>query len=267
MKPRKSYVDLKEGQLHYAHCAGKGVPIVFFHQTASDWEMWAKVMHLLDLGQPLYAFDTPGFGGSFDPEGATTMTRYAGWMAEAIEALGLGSCHIVGHHTGAAIAAELAASRPDLTSSVTLIGPLALTAEDRVVSAKLYGKPFLPNQSGSYLLDTWEYLRVGGAVADVSLIHREMIGMLRAYAARPMAYNAVWTQDFDKAFLAIRAPIQIACAQDDVLWPFFERAKSLRSDAVAVVLPGGSNFEPDLDPEPVAAAISTHILRASTVPV
>jgi pimeloyl-ACP methyl ester carboxylesterase len=261
--PRKAYVDLGEGQLHYGVVAGTGTPIVFFHQTASDWQMWRKIMGFLDLDQPLYAFDTPGFGGSFDPVGPTSMQHYAAWAAEAIEKLSLGQCHIVGHHTGAAIAAELAATRPDLVVSVTLIGPLALTAEDRVVSASLYGAPFLPNESGSYLLDTWEYLRVGGAVADVALIHREMIGMLRAYAARPLAYNAVWTQDFDAAFAKITCPLQIACAEDDVLWPFFLRAQTLRPDATAVVLEAGSNFEPDLDPEPLAAVISKHVVRAS----
>lgn len=261
---KKSYVDVSLGQIHFAHVAGTGTPIVFFHQTASNWEMWEKAMGLIDLPNPLYAFDTPGFGGSFDPEGEADMADYAGWMAEALAALGIASCHVVGHHTGAAIATELACRRPELAASLTAFGPLTLTAEEREESAKHYGAPFVPARSGAYLLQNWEYLRVGGADAEIDLLHREMVGMLRAWKARPQAYGAVWKQDFIAAFKALTCPIRIVCPTDDVLYPFFERARELRPDADAVVLDAGSNFSPDIAPEAVTAAIRGHVLAVES---
>ena len=259
MQVRKAYIDVAAGQMHYCAAAGAGVPIVFFHQTASSYKMWLKVLDQLDLGLPMYAFDTPGFGGSFDPDGATSMPMYADWMAEAMTALGIDRAHVVGHHTGAAIGAELAARRPDLVASVTLIGPLPLTEAEREQSAKQYGPAFLPEPTGRYLLDNWTYMSFGEEVDDPLVLHREMADMLRAYLSRPFAYQAVWGQDFTAAYRAIACPLQIMCAPDDVLYPFFQRAAEIRPDAVAHELGGGGNFEPDLRAGEVADRIAVFI--------
>jgi pimeloyl-ACP methyl ester carboxylesterase len=258
----KAYVRLAQGQLHYAFAPGTGTPLVFFHQTASSWRMWSKViMRLERLGAPIYAFDTPGFGGSFDPEGETSMPHYAGWMAEAIDALAIGPAHIIGHHTGAAIACQLAADRPDLVASATMVGPLTLTPDERSEISKHAGPPFTPEKSGKYLLDNWNYLTAGGAAADVLLINREMSDMLRAHDGRAKAYASVWAQDFSALFAKLGCPLHILCGPDDDLLPYFERARALRPDAMATMLPGGANFEPDLVPEAVADAVLGFVAR------
>ena len=262
MTLRKAYADLAEGQLHYAFAPGDGTPLIFFHQTASSWKMWAKVASLVrSLGAPIYAFDTPGFGGSFDPVGATSMPRYAAWMAEAFEVLGIRKAHVIGHHTGAAIACQLVTDRPDLAASVMMVGPVALTPAERAEFAKTAGPPFVPEMSGAYLLDNWKYLTKLGGPSDALLVHREVTDMLRAYQGRSDAYGAVWEQDFIALYQSILCPIAIACASDDILWPFFERARTLRPNATAVEFPGGANFEPDLVPEAVAEAIVEFVTR------
>ena len=260
MTIRKAYVDLPEGQLHYRHVAGgDAAPVVFLHQTASSGRMWEKVMRRLEGPHPLYALDTPGFGGSFDPPGAPRMADYAGWMLGAIEALGLEEVHLVGHHTGAAIGVELASRMPARVATLTMIGPNPLTAEERLVFAGKLGAPFRPVRSGAYLLKNWEYLRTGGADADMALLHAEMIDMLRAWAARPHAYAAVWEQDFATLYARIACPMLIMAAPDDILFAFFDRARTQRPDATAIVLREGANFEPDLASDEVAEAIRRHI--------
>ena len=69
-----------------------------------------------------------------------------------------------------------------------------------------------------------------------------------------MAYTAVWKQDWTAAYEKISCPLLLLCAEDDVLYPFFERAQMLRSDAKAVTI-RGANFEPDLDAGSVVSAI------------
>jgi pimeloyl-ACP methyl ester carboxylesterase len=78
---------------------------------------------------------------------------------------------------------------------------------------------------------------------------------LRAWNTRPQAYAAVWGQDFEALFKALTQPMLLMCAPDDVLAPYFERAKTLRPDATALLIQGGANFEPDLAAPEVAAAI------------
>ncbi len=79
---KKSYVDCSAGQIHFAHRAGTGVPIVCFHQTASAGVSYHRIMAAEGLANPVYAFDTPGFGGSFDPEGMPAFEQYAAWLFE-----------------------------------------------------------------------------------------------------------------------------------------------------------------------------------------
>lgn len=253
MTPLKGYSDSSGGQIHYRHVPGDGTPVLFFHQTASSGRMWEKVMGRLAGEAPLYAFDTPGFGGSFDPpeQDHPSMAQYAAWLHEAVSGLGIDRYHVVGHHTGACIGVEIAHAHPDQLVSLTLIGPVPLTAEERIEFSKHFGIPFTPTVSGSYLLDNWEYLRNLGAHADPLLIHREMADQLRAWWGRVQSYKAVWDQDFLTIYRNLTCPLMIGAAPDDVLHAYLERASSLQPDAVVLEL-GGANFEPDLDAEAVA---------------
>ena len=259
---RKSYVDTSGGQIHVRSIMGNGVPVVFFHQTASSGLMWSKVMARLAGRWPLLAFDTPGFGGSFDApaDERPTMTQYVGWLGEAVRAAGISRAHVVGHHTGACIGVELAARYPDLVQSLTMIGPVPLTDDERVGFSKHFGTPFTPVISGAYLLDNWEYLRNLGAHRDPLLIHREMSDMLRAWWGRVQSYNAVWGQDFPQYYRAVTCPMLIGAAPDDVLFPYLERAHTMRPDAEVLTI-DGANFEPDLDAERLATGLAAFLSR------
>lgn len=257
---RKAYVDVGGEQVHFRHMAGPGLPVVCLHQTASSSQMYIRTMERLAGHHAVYAFDTPGFGGSFDPTGNPTMVDYGRWIGAAIRAAGIERCHLVGHHTGACIGAEIAATQPDLIQSITFVGPVPLTAEERVEFSKHFGTPFTPTPSGGYLLDNWEYIRNLGAPADIMLWHREMADQLRAWHGRVLSYAAVWGQDFTAAYTAIKAPMMIMCASDDVLFPFFGRAQELRPDAEAHVL-AGANFEPDLDADNFAAKLMAFLAK------
>ncbi|HYC02171.1 MAG TPA: alpha/beta fold hydrolase [Azospirillaceae bacterium] len=259
---RKAYVDTPAGQVHYRqHGGGSGTPIVFLHQTASSGAMWEEVMRRLPQDRPLYALDTPGFGGSFDPEGFQPMEQYAAWVLAAIDGIGLKRFHICGHHTGACIGVDIAAKNPDRVASLAMIGPVPLTQEERDAFRQHYQKPMSPTADGSYLLQTWEYLRGLGAHSDLTLHHREVVDTLRAWMGRFQVYTAVWDQDFIGLMKQVRCPMHLMCAPDDVLMPFLDRARELRPDATSKVLKG-ANFEPDQDPEGTTAEIVAFLARA-----
>ncbi|MEZ5099991.1 MAG: alpha/beta hydrolase [Thermoleophilia bacterium] len=85
---------------------------------------------------------------------------YAGWTAEAIEALGVERCAVYGSHTGASIALELAASRPDLVACAVLDGLPAFSAEERADLLANYLPTFPPQPGGEHLLTLWSRYRV-----------------------------------------------------------------------------------------------------------
>lgn len=253
MMIRKGYAESSGGQVHYRHTAGPGTAAVFIHQSGSSSQMWIKTMERLAGTRPLYALDLPGYGGSFDPDhdAKPSMAQYGQWMIEAIEDLKLDRFHIVGHHTGACVAVEIAAARAERIPSATLLGPVPLTLEERLEFAKHFGHAFTPVASGSYLLENWEYLRNLGAHVDPMLAHRELADMLRAWWGRVQSYAAVWEQDFASLYQAMKMPIAIGAAEDDVLYPFLARAAEMQPSARVFKLTG-ANFEPDLGIEDFA---------------
>ena len=259
---RKSYVDVSGGQLHVRRIAADAPTVVFLHQTASSGEMWAEVMERLARRWDLIALDTPGFGGSFapDPDSQPSMDDYVGWIGEALDALNVARCHLVGHHTGSAFAVQLAIARAALPISLTLFGPAPLRPPERKEASKSYGSVFEPTATGGYLLDNWDYLRKLGATADPLLANREMALQLRAWRGRVQAYAAMWDQDFAGLYGQLRCPIMIAAAPDDVLHPFLDRAKSMQPGAELLPVSGGA-FEPDLDAETVAAGLATFLSK------
>lgn len=257
----KGYANIPAGQVHYRSLGGPGVPVVCLHQTASSGAMWIKVMEQMHGERAFLAPDTPGFGGSFDPQQTPpSMFTYAAWILEALDALGVGQMHLLGHHTGACIAAEIAVRHPERVLSCAFIGPVPLTQEERDEFRKHYRTPFSPDGAGNYLKTTWGYLAGLGADADLDLHHREVVDTVRAYMGRFMAYSNVWDQDWTALYKAMTCPILVMCARDDVLFPFFERAREIRPEVDSALLQG-ANFEPDLDPEGVVAAYRAFLAK------
>ncbi|MDT8320717.1 MAG: alpha/beta hydrolase [Xanthomonadales bacterium] len=254
---RKGYVHTGNGQVHYRHLAGadsRGEPMVFLHQTASSSAMWERVMEKLAGSRDLVAPDTPGFGGSYDPEEVPAIGYYCEVLLETLDGLGIEHFHLVGHHTGACTAVEIAAGHPGRVASLAMIGPVQLTQVEREEFRKHFSEPFAPTRDGTYLGQTWDYLAGLGADASLELHHRELTDTVRAWRGRVQAYKAVWDQDFPALFERVSCPVLLMVANDDVLWPYFERACRARPDAHSRVI-RGANFEPDLDPEGVASAL------------
>jgi pimeloyl-ACP methyl ester carboxylesterase len=250
---RRGYVDTAGGQVHFRHRAGTGTPIVCLHQTASSSAMFERVMQQWTGGHPLYALDTPGFGGSYEPSGQPTIAEYGAVLLEATRALGLQRMHLFGHHTGACIAIEMAVADAARVASLAMIGPVTITREEAAMFKSVYPKDFALKADGSHVKKMWDYVAEIGGNSTVELHHREFVDTARAWAGHIRVYSAIWDQDFIDLYGRVKAPLWIACSPNDVLWPIFPRAKELRPDAAAVEL-GGSNFQTDEVPDEVVAS-------------
>jgi pimeloyl-ACP methyl ester carboxylesterase len=258
---KKAYVDISESQqLHYRHVVPKdcssGV-IVFLHKSASSSSSWEKLMlHYASKDFSCYALDMPGFGESFDPTPAqaedidrTGTEWFATIFVAALESLGVTKqrFHIIGHHSGASLATQIAASHPDLVQSICQIGATTIDDAERQRMREIYLIPFnAPVADGSHLQKTWDYLGKMGVGDDLELQQREAIHHIRAWRGRMLIYSAVWNQDAEALFMQVRCPILVLCAKDDVLWEHMDNVKKLRADARTGVI-SGANFSPELD--------------------
>jgi pimeloyl-ACP methyl ester carboxylesterase len=251
---RCGYVDVDGGQLHYREVAGSAPAIVFLHQTASASSSFQRVMQRLRLPNRLIALDTPGFGGSFAPRGWPSMTDYARWAIEALDALRVGRFHVFGQHTGANIAGELAVRHAARVRSVTMLGPVPMSAAERREFRKLLAEPIRPRPDGGHLLENWGYAAQYNPGCDLEVMHDEVVSMLRAWRGRPQAYRAVSFNDSLAVLRRIRAPVLLMTSPGDYFFPRFLEVCAVRPDA-AVATVGGDNFQALLDPDGVARAL------------
>lgn len=251
----RGFADSRDGQIHYRAAGAPDAPVIaFFHQTASSSAMWERVIERLAGSYRCIAFDTPGFGNSFQPASIPDLAYCADRIVEAWDDMSISSAHACGHHTGGCIALEVAARHPGRLDSLTLIGPVLANETEKAEYRKTFVRPFTTDESGAFLQTAWDYLRMIGAGANSDLHLRELVDHLIAHRTMPMAFSAVWEQDVETLLKAVNVPLMLMCSETDVLWPLFERACALRPDATRSIV-GGWDFQPDRDPDGVAAAL------------
>lgn len=100
-------------------------PAVFVHGLGGSSLNWTDLMDLMRAQVDGWAPDLGGFGASPPPrDGDMSPRGYAANVAEFIEQeLGAQPVHLLGNSMGGAVALQLAARRPELVRSLTLISP------------------------------------------------------------------------------------------------------------------------------------------------
>lgn len=99
-------------------------PAVFVHGLGGSTTNWTDVGTLLSPRLDCTALDLPGFGRSGPaPRGDYSIGALADVVTAALEASGNGPVHLFGNSLGGAVVLRVAASRPDLVRTLTLISP------------------------------------------------------------------------------------------------------------------------------------------------
>ncbi|MEB3365971.1 alpha/beta fold hydrolase [Saccharopolyspora mangrovi] len=97
---------------------------VHLHGLAGSSTNWTDLSAQLAGHLRSVAVDLPGFGRSQPPAGfGYTRQENADLIIRLLTELGAGAVHLTGNSFGAAVAIEVAARRPDLVNTLTLISP------------------------------------------------------------------------------------------------------------------------------------------------
>lgn len=98
--------------------------VVFVHGLGGASTNWTDLMYLLAPRLAGEALDLPGFGRSDPPPNRDyRLSAHVRAMACYLEASGTEPVHLFGNSLGGAVCVRLAASRPDLVATLTLISP------------------------------------------------------------------------------------------------------------------------------------------------
>ena len=106
--------------------AGQGPSLVLLHGYVGDGvATWRHQLADLSAKFTVVAWDAPGAGESDDPPETFGIARYADCLAGFVEALGLGSVHVMGLSFGGALALAFQNRHPALVRTLVLVSAYA----------------------------------------------------------------------------------------------------------------------------------------------
>ena len=130
VRTRRAYFDCRFGQLHVrtAFPATGGfdeqVTLVCLHADQSSSRAFARFLPEIADVRSVYAPDLPGLGES-DPSPSGSISEAAGAVSDLADDLRLRQIDVLGVHSGARAALDLAAARPALVRRLVLAGVAA----------------------------------------------------------------------------------------------------------------------------------------------
>lgn len=226
------------GQLHfrYARPADQtkysgARPILCFHQTPNSSQVFVEFMQALATDRDVFAVDTPGLGESDLPTEPPEIADYAQAMAEFLGTMQLTEVDVVGYHTGASIALELAHVQPNRIAHLMLVGLALFTEKER---QSFFDNPWpRPREAGGqHLLSEWErsFHWRGKDQSDAS-VERTFVQKIAAGDTAWWGARAVMRHDLAGRLEQTSKPLLIVNAADD-LFEVTPRAKSVAPQAL-----------------------------------
>lgn len=133
------YVNLGRGQIHLRDAAAtwpSGRPtLVCLHPTPSTGLFYREFQQVMAKDRRVICPDATGFGMSYRPERVLSLAEYATDIALILKELGVGTdqgpVDMLGFHTGAFVACELAILEPEMVRRLVLPGMPLFTGADR----------------------------------------------------------------------------------------------------------------------------------------
>lgn len=236
---RRQYVDGPFGQVHI-HLAKPDAPsahppLICLHQSPKSSREFKSLIEAMD-DRIVVAIDSPGHGESDTPahENEATIENYAKSAWAVISGLGYEKVDLLGHHTGAKVACEMAYQKPDAVRNIVMISALVLTPEERDVF-KAQFQPIPLDEDGTRFKHMWaQSIRYRGPGMTLEQLAYSMAENLRAGEAYEWGHGAAfnYTDSFAERIKSLPHHITVLNPKD-MLFDYTPRvAKLLRNGEV-----------------------------------
>lgn len=151
---KRGYSSCFLGQLHYRE-HGEGEPVLCLHQAPQSSGMFDTVLPMLGEHFRAICMDTIGYGMSDLPGRLVEPEEYARTIVEFLDDMGLTDpISVIGVHTGAYFATQLAAQYPERVKKFVLSGPVLLHPDEGVVPMR--APATIAEEDGSHLTRLWQ---------------------------------------------------------------------------------------------------------------
>lgn len=243
---RRGYVDTMWGQMHYrengAMKSASALSCIAFHESPLSGEIFEGLGVALEGKMHFIAPDTPGYGCSDGPPSMITIEEYAGVMWAGLRPISSErKPWILGSHTGALIAVEIARRWGDEISGLVLSGTPVFRPERRWRYAGGHTPDLTPQHDGRHLLTAWERYRKKAEEGTSPESLRFM-----TYAACTIAsnhdryangYQAAFRYDTLTALAEVSCPVLLLTATRDSCAAYDADLVAVRPDATVLQIP------------------------------
>lgn len=256
-----SHVATAAGRIHIA-CAGEGYPVLLLHQTPRSWDEYRDVLPLLGQRFRVIAMDTPGFGASDAlPPGQASIENWARVARALLDELGIAEAAVVGHHTGAVTAIEIAAAAPERVGALVLSACPFVDAERRAAQSNAHVIDDVEVKAdGSHLLELWRGRQPLYPVGDTELLTRFMIDALRVGAMAAEGHRIVGRYPMEARIGKVSCPtLVLAPRLDPYAYPAASRIVNAIAGSVLREVEGAMVPFPDQMPDVFAGLVGDFI--------
>lgn len=233
---RREYVGTGWGQLHVRRAGDDGPTVVLLHESPLSSRVYEDVLERLGRHARGIAVDTPGYGMSDGPPGVAEIPDYAGAVLEGLDALGVELFAVVGVHTGASLAVQLAVQAPTRVTHAVLSGVPLFDAATREAYLRDWAPEVSVAADGSHLTWAWErYERIWEGPPE--LLHLGATTLLDNLTDYHRGYNAAFRYDPEPDLPRVACPVLLHTAERDLLVDADRRAVDLFPDARLDLVP------------------------------
>jgi pimeloyl-ACP methyl ester carboxylesterase len=192
------------------------------------------------------SLDLPGFGASPQPTEVWGAHEYAASIVPVLEQLPEPPV-LFGHSFGGRVALAAAADRPDLVKALVLTGVPLIRRPGTAKPPLKFRLAKLANKVGLLSNERMEQERQKRGSAD----YRAATGVMRDIFVRLV------NESYEQEIQSVRCPVLMVWGENDTAAPLWQarEADELFADSELVVIPDGSHWLPNENPEVLRDAI------------
>lgn len=249
---RRDYALTSVGQLLMRKSGdGPERPLIIFHASPGSSLSMEPLLLRFGLDRRVVTFDNPCNGDSAPLPGTPEIGDLADVLIEAIDQLGWSEYDLLGSHTGAMIAIDVAIKRPTQVKHVILDGITLYDAEKTRWLIENYPVPLRISSYGDHLIWAWNQLRDmqlfypyfdrtaasarRAGLTDPESMHRSFLEFIKGGKTYHKSYRAAFAYPTGARLPLLQAPTMHCASPTDPLRVFLEEGARLTPNAVAYV--------------------------------
>lgn len=258
---KRGFVDTPEGQIHY-RTEGEGSPLLALHQVPMSSSEFNNTLPILGQNFWAIAIDFPLFGDSYKTTYEPEIADFTKAVLNCMDCLDIEKAHIVGHHTGACVAVELATQHPARVEKLVLSGCPSWSHEEGLkwIDSGIY-KELSITPDGWFMRHIWEFTMERIPEDRMDAAYELALDYMKAGIRAEEGHRAAFSYDILPKLSMVNQPTLVMCGDKDLLFPHYENTLKCIPHAKGHVIKGGPAQTPRLFPQEWAQAVAEFLVE------